>query len=484
VAGWVAILLTAQQPLLMGDIWARYLLCAPGTLLTMFGLLMQGPQISKMGQPSVMRNLTSAALVFGFYGVAAGLVVKEAAFFPAEIINYRWFQELFGFPIQLVRAACAVTVTGNMLRVLSIFYWETQAALREREVRFHMIARSTPIILFVADRQSKITFIDGQGLEAIGLTAQECLGKAVSEVFAGGQSEEESRRALSGEQRLSTMEWRGRNFELCWAPQREEQGAISGLIGLAVDISQRIRDREELERYREELVSAHRWAELGTLSATLAQELNEPLLVARLLLERLTVDLHGGGDRETMTTAAYKGFAEISKALAVLEKFSVSAQAAPRAQAEPVDLYQLIKRILAVFADAAQRVNLQMSVKGVEVMPYMAMPARELEQICFILVQNAIDAADGGEGHKLTIQCAAQDKSMELVFRDTCGGMAPEQVKSLFEPFTASKSGRITGMGLPVAQRILGTYGGGIRVESEPGKGSAFYVRIPIERLC
>ncbi len=85
---WVVIFAASKEHCLMGDIWARYLLCVPGTVLTAYGLLLYLPQLEKIHLPVVTWHLKLAGVVFLVYGFLAGLIVKETDFFPASVLHY------------------------------------------------------------------------------------------------------------------------------------------------------------------------------------------------------------------------------------------------------------------------------------------------------------------------------------------------------------------------------------------------------------
>jgi signal transduction histidine kinase len=76
------------------------------------------------------------------------------------------------------------------------------------------------------------------------------------------------------------------------------------------------------------------------------------------------------------------------------------------------------------------------------------------------------------------------EKEIELDFSDTCGGIEPEMVQHIFKPFfTAEDGDRETGLGLAIAQRIICAHGGKITAKSQPGKGTSFYVKLPIQKV-
>ena len=114
---------------LMGDIWARYLLGVPGTLLTSWALFRQSPEFKKIS-PRVAVHTESAAVLFLLYGFLSGVVVPDAGFFPASWINTSWVVRHIEIPVQVFRAVCALGITYCFISMLSLFSWETNNKLR------------------------------------------------------------------------------------------------------------------------------------------------------------------------------------------------------------------------------------------------------------------------------------------------------------------------------------------------------------------
>jgi signal transduction histidine kinase len=225
-------------------------------------------------------------------------------------------------------------------------------------------------------------------------------------------------------------------------------------------------------------------AEVGTLSSSIAQELNEPLSVTQLLIQRILTDLNEITHDDTIDNSLKKSLSEVSKASEIVNRFQSIAQVSSKTTTEPVDLYQITKRIMAVFAQSAKRAHLTISVKDIDVIPSLSIPTHQLEQIFFILVQKAIDSADINKHQKLTISYHHEDKGPELRFSDTCGGIEPSRLQHIFDPFfVAEPDARQSDLGLAVAKRIICDYGGEIIAESRPGQGTTFHVKLPIEQV-
>jgi signal transduction histidine kinase len=113
-------------------------------------------------------------------------------------------------------------------------------------------------------------------------------------------------------------------------------------------------------------------------------------------------------------------------------------------------------------------------------LPSVALDPAQMEQVFFNLLKNALEAVkDGGS---IDIEIEYDDNDVVVTMRDDGLGMSPEQVAHAFEPYRTSKE-HGTGLGLMISSRIVRDHGGTIAVESAPGKGTAFTVRLPrIER--
>jgi signal transduction histidine kinase len=98
------------------------------------------------------------------------------------------------------------------------------------------------------------------------------------------------------------------------------------------------------------------------------------------------------------------------------------------------------------------------------------------------IVINAADAM-GGDGGTLSIKTEFNHGMAEISFSDTGCGMSKDHLSKIFTPFfTTKETGKGTGLGLAISYGIIQTHGGEIEAESEPGKGSTFRIKLPIEK--
>jgi signal transduction histidine kinase/CheY-like chemotaxis protein len=116
----------------------RYLLALPGSLLVAAGLFRQSQlrEIKEINSSSIVRNIRGMAVVFVVYALLAGVVVPKAPFPPATFINYTSFENVFGLPVQIFRAACSVLAALFIWGILDAFsavsYGELEKQVQER----------------------------------------------------------------------------------------------------------------------------------------------------------------------------------------------------------------------------------------------------------------------------------------------------------------------------------------------------------------
>jgi nitrate/nitrite-specific signal transduction histidine kinase len=144
---WIAILallvaggypVGSRQWLTHADIWARFLLYLPGSLLAGAGLISEARRLEKADFRQIARDARFAAVTFLLNALVAGLVVPPGQQLFDSPLNYESFQALFGVPVQLLRALSAVAIAFFVLRVLLVFRIQSVRQLEEanrRELR-------------------------------------------------------------------------------------------------------------------------------------------------------------------------------------------------------------------------------------------------------------------------------------------------------------------------------------------------------------
>lgn len=233
----------------------------------------------------------------------------------------------------------------------------------------------------------------------------------------------------------------------------------------------------EIERRQDQLVQTRKLSSIGTLTAGVAHQLNNPLnnisTSCQIALDELeTADpaflrkLLGNITQETLRARdIVQGLLEFSRA----KEFSL----------RPVNLAELAARTLRlVKCQACSGVRLRTEVPGDLV---LAADASRLQEALLNLILNAIQAV--GEQGEVTL-AARRDADANQAVVTVCdtGPGVPEEIRSrIFDPFyTTKEEGKGTGLGLSIVYGIVEKHAGSVAVESAVGQGACFIIRLPL----
>jgi len=264
-------------------------------------------------------------------------------------------------------------------------------------------------------------------------------------------------------------------------PVKDAKGNIIGILGIFWDITRQKQAEEELEKYREKMMRAERLASLGALGATLAHELAQPLTVITLSIENALTELKTMSSAGTVAEKLKDSLSETSNVTSIVERFRNYARKSSEGIAEEVNLKMVAERTVGLLSESARRARVTLHLKGLDRLPPVYLSEKDIEQVFFALVENTIQAADGRKDRQVIIGGAVKGEYVELQFSDNCGGIAPENLGRIFEPFFTTKpTGESTGLGLCIVEHVVSRAGGKIKVESKAGKGTTFFVTLPI----
>ncbi|HEX5065335.1 MAG TPA: ATP-binding protein, partial [Myxococcota bacterium] len=266
-------------------------------------------------------------------------------------------------------------------------------------------------------------------------------------------------------------------------PRDERFEPVLTLVGAQLG---RAAERAALE---ERLRQVQKLEAIAQLAAGLAHEINNPMAYVRTNLNvlrsdwdelRKELEAQGDDNRATRLAECDDLLAEsaegVDRTIAIVRDVRDLAHGA-HAPSEPVELDEVVDEALRVAsAQAAPGVRLE-RVRGAP--PGLQGSPGRLRQVVLNLVVNALHAV--GTGGVVRVTTEQRGRNALVRVEDDGPGIDPDVRARLFEPFFTTKPvGQGTGLGLYVSYEIVRAHGGEIRVDSEPGRGSRFEVRLPI----
>jgi PAS domain S-box-containing protein len=283
-------------------------------------------------------------------------------------------------------------------------------------------------------------------------------------------------------------------------PLRDDNGGVIGLIGVGFDITER-----KLAEQR--LAAGEKLESIGRLAAGVAHEINTPIQFlndsvyfirdamndllahnARITamlpqppepdenIEDLKSELPSALDRVA------DGLARIAEIVRSMKEFSHNDQE----EMTPVDLNRAISSTL-VIARTEFKYVADVSTDFSPELPHVTCHGGQINQVVLNLVVNAAHAIEdvvkvkGGKG-LITVRTYVEDGHAVISIGDTGNGIPEPIRKRIFDPFFTTKQvGKGTGQGLSIAHNVVKGHGGKLEYQTEIGKGTTFYVRLPLQ---
>ncbi len=245
----------------------------------------------------------------------------------------------------------------------------------------------------------------------------------------------------------------------------------------AMALALRKRDDQLKEFATQRIMASERLALIGQLSANVAHELNNPLTgivtYSHLILEDTAQDDPKKKSLEKIVGQATR-CRDIIRGL-----LDFSRQRKPDKALSNINT--VMEQCLSFIENQALFLNIHLTKNFQEDLPMMVLDASQIERVIMNMIINAAEAMDGEGDLILTTRSIQGDAFVELEFRDTGPGISEENIEKIFDPFFTTKDvGHGTGLGLAISFGVVKAHNGIITVNSEPGQGTTFIVRLPV----
>ena len=249
-----------------------------------------------------------------------------------------------------------------------------------------------------------------------------------------------------------------------------------GSLGLAAIFYTQHRHLAEMKTLEAEMERRERLSALGNMAAAVAHEIRNPLNAVSMGLQRLRVEY------EPTEAEEYRALldvvqGEVRRLNAIVEDF-LSLARPLSLRPEPIAVPALVDEVLLLTDGEARAAGITTGAEVPRDLPPLHADRDRIKQVLLNLVLNAIQAMPGGG--ELTLGASVfQGGALTLDVSDTGGGIAPEVLPRLFEPYVTTKAKGL-GLGLAIARRIVEGHGGTIEAGNRPEGGSRFRVTLPL----
>jgi PAS domain S-box-containing protein len=365
---------------------------------------------------------------------------------------------------------------------------QAEEALKLSEASFRLLVEGVPDAVAI-QRDGRIVYANAALVDALGLPDASALeGRVLAdfvlELEGGAEAPKPGahKELLTGERRLKRPDGKARVAEFASLPLLfDGQPAV---VSIARDVT-------EQRHLQARLLLADRLTSMGTLSAGIAHEINNPLsfvlsnlgflsdAVGRALSGETRADLEEW--REVLSEAC-EGAERVRQIVRQLKTFSRPDEESLHA----VDVHAVLDSVVMMAGNEIRHRARLRREWGV-VPPVLGNEGR-LSQVFLNLVVNAAQAIPEGSAHAHEIRLSTRRDAQGRVVvevHDTGVGIPREVIGRIFDPFFTTKPvGVGTGLGLSVCHGIITNLNGDITVESEPGQGTTFRVTLPAAAMA
>jgi signal transduction histidine kinase len=254
----------------------------------------------------------------------------------------------------------------------------------------------------------------------------------------------------------------------------ESSDEIGELAASFNEMVEQLRQRHSLE---ERLHEAEHLSRVGQLASGIAHEIRNPLNYISLAIDHLKGEIKASSpeSQEEIFRIADTIKEEVRKANYMVLNFMNYGRPLKLRRAE-VEYRDIVDRALTVLGDKLKEHKVTVRLEIPPDLPPLYCDQELFRNCLFNFVTNAAQSMP--EGGVITLGASLADGFFQLTFQDEGGGIAPEELDKIFQPYFTTKEAGI-GLGLAITERIIKEHGGEIKVASTPGSGTRFTVLMP-----
>jgi PAS domain S-box-containing protein len=371
------------------------------------------------------------------------------------------------------------------------------ADLWESEEKFRIITDHAQPIIFIIDKDGTFLLSEGRALASLGLEPGQVVGMSAFEIYKdfpaiiNGLNE-----AMKGNTTSDVIDVGGIYFDIFYTPYFDQGGAVQGIMGMAVDITERERITKERTRLLNDLTEKN--VELEQMIYVASHDLRSPLVNIQGFSKELELqfqELKQGIEQGTVSPDDSKQVRSlldddvpeslhyIVASTAKMDVLLSGLLRLSRLGRASLNIQQLdMNHVLAKVADEFEfQVKQKQATLRIDDLPPCMGDDTQVNQVFANLLDNALKYLEPDRPGIIKVSGEAKDDRVVYTIEDNGIGISEEQQNRVFDIFYRHDPEKYPGegLGLTIVRRGLARLGGIIRVESNPGEGSTFIITLP-----
>lgn len=406
-------------------------------------------------------------------------------------IEARVRHETLGWRQALVLATCYRNGHQRHLQIYALDITNEAHVSRERRTLLEAIDRIACRAIFSTDR--RFVEVNDTLAHALGYAPQELVGQPHAAVWPKHDDQQDEQlwdALLDGYEEQGFFPRKRRDggivyLQGAYRPLLDDDGRVRAVLKIALDVTDRERTVQALEKTREQLQAAlaSRTAFFASVSHEIRTPMNAILGYAELLREALPIN---GAEREQVDIIVNAGRSLLRTLNDLLDAAKLERGEFKLAPA-PVALPRLLHGLISRFGVLAQPKGLRLQLDVDDALPAcIEADGDRLEQILSNLIGNALKFTE--RGHVTVGARRADARILHLWVEDTGIGIPKERQQAIFEPFVQAEAVTTrryggTGLGMTIVKRLVELMQGELTLQSEPGVGTRIDIRLPLCEL-
>jgi two-component system, NtrC family, sensor histidine kinase HydH len=372
----------------------------------------------------------------------------------------------------LMAAILVVLGTGALYFIFIVQnYYLVDRTLDRMKTYTENVVESMADGLVSIDREGRIVTLNRQAGEILGSGRERLEGKTIASVLGEGIGrilDSAEGQALVRDRELEIhRDKEGRiPLSLSVAPLRDEKGQEMGSVLL-------IKDLREIRDLQEKVHRSERLASLGRLAAGVAHEIRNPLSSIKGFAQYFVKRFHGQPEEQGYASVMVREVDRLNRVITDLLDF-----AGPKEpHREPHSLEAIAEQALKLLAPDLEARKVVVVTDYEPGLPALPVDRDRISQVFINILLNALESREEGGEIRLGLHRSGPPFAVEISIADTGAGIPEGDLERVFEPFFSRKK-KGTGLGLAIVHQIIESHRGDIRVESLPGKGTTFRIRL------